>query len=515
MAVVAIAIIGLTAPDSARAQGIAPSTTTAPTASGATTVPKASSGAAVPSGAVAYVTADGGVWAGEGASEPVRIADNAALGRAGQAAVKVAPTADVLAYVRNDGAVVIVPFKGGEPTVVATDAATSSLGKWPSLSWNFTGDSLAYIAVGTPDMVPPPSPTAAPGIGSFRTPIADAPLGTVIKVVDREGKPLQRIGDPSTRSIVGMVWSPSEDIILVASNVPGSNQPFTVAAASSGSGLLSPTPFAGDELAFAPDGRFILAVGPAKGKRELIRISTDTLDRTMLTNDDKICNPVVSPDGTRIAYAYGQNCSRLKLISSKGGTPIDITPGGTQDTASFGIGALGWTEEGRFITHPSCENEAGTIRCDGPTMFFDPDTGKRVDGPDATTITPITPPLVQDVYVDIDFRGPLQFRHSFLIDPTVTGQLTDTGANGGKLTARLVDGGTQFEVNLTMSPSGGAFVTGTFRIIDPNGGIDRTFLVLGHAFLVAVRVFSISGMWVSSNDLPFATGEFNVAIRRR
>ena len=256
-------------------------------------------------------------------------------------------------------------------------------------------------------------------------------------------------------------------------------------------------------------------MGPAKGKRELIRISTDTLDRTMLTNDDKICNPVVSPDGTRIAYAYGKNCSRLKLISSKGGTPIDITPGGTQDTASFGIGALGWTEEGRFITHPSCENEAGTIRCDGPTMFFDPDTGKRVEGPDATTITPITPPLVQDVYVDIDFRGPLEFRHSFLIDPTVTGQLTDTGANGGKLTARLVDGGTQFEVNLTMSPSGGAFVTGTFRIIDPNGGIDRTFLVLGHAFLVAVRVFSISGMWVSSNDLPFATGEFNVAIRRR
>jgi hypothetical protein len=271
VAVVAIAIIGLTAPDSARAQGIAPSTTTAPTSSGATTVPKASSGAAVPSGAVAYVTADGGVWAGEGASDPVRIADGAALGRAGQAAVKVAPTADVLAYVRNDGAVVIVPFKGGEPTVVATDAATSSLGKWPSLAWNFTGDSLAYIAVGTPDMVPPPAPTTAPGIGSFRTPIADAPLGTVIKVVDREGKPLQRIGDPSTRSIVGMAWSPSEDIMIVASNVPGSNQPFTVAAATSGSDLLSPTPFSADELTFAPDGRFILAVGPAKGKRELIR----------------------------------------------------------------------------------------------------------------------------------------------------------------------------------------------------------------------------------------------------
>src|SRR4051812_10532974 len=60
VAVVVVAVIGLTSPEPAHAQGIAPSTTTAPDSS-STTVPKSSSGSSVPTGAVAYVTADGGV----------------------------------------------------------------------------------------------------------------------------------------------------------------------------------------------------------------------------------------------------------------------------------------------------------------------------------------------------------------------------------------------------------------------------------------------------------------------
>ena len=151
-------------------------------------------------------------------------------------------------------------------------------------------------------------------------------------------------------------------------------------------------------------------------------------------------------------------------------------------------------QEGRFITHADCRNDAGKMRCGGPTLFLDPDTGKTDRGPGCDDdLADRGVPLVQDVFVDVDFRGPLEFRHSFVIDPDVKGQLTDIGANGGKLRADSTDGGTQFEVNLQSQPSGSAFVTGSCRSPIPSGGIDRTFMVLGHAFLVGVRVFSHVG----------------------
>lgn len=511
-AIVALAaaavIAGLAGP--VRAQGVDPSTTTVPAGSGTS----GSSRSANPSGPVAYVTADGRVWVGQGDAVPVEIAQGAALGRGGQAAVAIAPTADLVAFVRADGSLVTVPVAGGAPTILATDAVTTSLGRDPSIAWDATGSAVAYLAVGTQDMAEPrsaePPPLSDPN--SFRVPLPTGVLGNVVKIVSKEATPISRLGDPSVRSYVGVTWSTADDLLVLDSVIPGTDQRYTLVAATSETE--TPTLLSADDPAFAPDGRFIVAVGPAKGRRELIRLDTETLDRTTLFTDDSICQPSVSPDGSRIVFGAGRDCSSLKLISSKGGTPIDITPTGTTDTATFGVGALGWTSEGRWITSSPCQNDAGRIDCDGPTMFLNPDSGRVRQGVTATTVAPLVRPLVQDVRLDVDLRGPVEFNHSFVLDPTVQGKLTgDDDDEPGRLQARLVDGDVVMEIDLMSQ--GGTSVSGQITVTDPTMGVDRSFMVLGRPTLLGVRVLSIRGIWVTTEDLPWATGTFDMAVRRR
>src|SRR5690242_17729315 len=82
---------------SASGTGSATSTTTAPTT---TVAHEDGAEEIVPTDVVAYLTADGRVLAGTGADTPIEIASGAALGPTGLGAVAVAPTGDLVAYVR-------------------------------------------------------------------------------------------------------------------------------------------------------------------------------------------------------------------------------------------------------------------------------------------------------------------------------------------------------------------------------------------------------------------------------
>src|SRR5690606_17946756 len=123
-------------------------------------------------------------------------------------------------------------------------------------------------------------------------------------------------GDPTTRSMVGVVSSLSDDLMIVESVAPDTGRPYTLALATSGSSEELPTLLSADDPAFAPDGNFVVAVGPDKGGQELVRIETDALSRATLVSTDRICNPSISPDSTRIVYGTGEGCSKLHLISS-------------------------------------------------------------------------------------------------------------------------------------------------------------------------------------------------------
>jgi hypothetical protein len=332
--------------------------------------------------------------------------------------------------------------------------------------------------------------------------------------VNTAGDVVATFGDPSVRSVIGVQWSPADPVMVVESEIPGTSDRYTLAVASEGGDTLEPTILSLDSPDFAPDGSYVVAVGPSKGKRELVYIALDDLARTNLVVDESICGPAVSPDATRIVYGGGPGCSRLMLVSAAGGRAFDITPLDAPQTMTYGMADLSWTADGRFVTFPRCETLGGQLVCSGPSQFLEPDTGRVLDGPEAVTVAPIRRPLIQDVWLDFAMRGPLGTKHSFLISAETQAALTETETEaGGYLEATLVDGLTEMEFTLTAAENG--FVTGTVRIDDPEAGIDRTFTLLGRANILGVRILSLTGMWMSISDLPFATGEFSMAIRRR
>ena len=130
--------------------------TTAPGEEGSTTT----TGPPVPpAGLVAYVDGAGQVLVGEGADPPEVIAADAAISESGLGAVAIAPTGDVVAYARNDGALVLasIPVAGvaDPPVVIATDVSLEAIGATNSLTWDYSSSQIAYLAVGTQDMAEP------------------------------------------------------------------------------------------------------------------------------------------------------------------------------------------------------------------------------------------------------------------------------------------------------------------------------------------------------------------------
>lgn len=466
-----------------------------------------------PKGAVAYVTSDRRVWLGTGNSKPVEIGAMAAFGPNGQAAVAISPTGDSVAYVRADGSLVVVGDDGSGMHVVATDVALDAVGGAPVLAWDGTGDEIAYVAEGTEGQVADAS--TRPRVktsGSHLAPLPNSSLGNVLATVSAGGGKIQTAGDPALRSVFGIATSLTDPVIVVQTAIPGSTDRYTLAVAAAGLPDFTPTPFSADDPDFSPDGAYVIYSGPSKGRRELTSLDLSTLSREVLTKDESICSPVVSPDSTRIVYGGGPDCSRLMLVSAEGGHSFDITPLGTPDTASFGKAALGWTSDGKFVTFPNCTRIDEELDCGGPSVFLEPDSGRVLDGPDAVTVAPIRRALIQDIWADFTMGGPIELKQSFPISTETEGALTDT-ESAEVLEATLNNGTAVLDARLTASKEG--FVTGAITVDDPEAGVDRTFTVLARASLLGLRIVFMTGIWMSTTDLPFATGEFTFAIRRR
>ncbi|MEI7886707.1 MAG: hypothetical protein WCJ04_04870 [Actinomycetes bacterium] len=470
----------------------------------------------LPTDKVAYVTSTGAVLSGTGAEPPIEVASDAARGPTGLGAIALAPTGDLIAYLRTDGALVAVPSAGGAVVVLATDAVLTGIGTHNLLAWDPTGAQIAYIAVGTAEMAEPRATTARPlsaGQGVYRVPLPEGVLGNVVKVVDRTGAPVIRIGDPSTRSIVGVASSKSDDLLLLESVIPGTKDPYTLSAATSGSNAITPTFLSADAPTFSSDGSFIIAVGPDKGGKEMIRVATDTLNRTTLVSADRICTPSVSPDSTRIVYGAGPNCSRLMLISSRGGAPIEITPPAQPGSASYRYGELSWTADGRFITFADCRSTDGPVTCGGPVTFLDPDRLLVVPGTIASTVATVSRPLLGDLSLTVVLAGPIDYVGTFPVDAESEGELVEVDGSTSEVNLDLVSGDQTLSLDLEVA-EGSQFVSGTMTLVAPSSGINRSFTVLGTASVIGLRVASVSGIWISTDDLPFVSGKFRLGLRR-
>ena len=99
-------------------------------------------------------------------------------------------------------------------------------------------------------------------------------------------------------------------------------------------------------------------------------------------------------------------------------------------------------------------------------------------------------------------------------DGQVAADLTELSETEDLVTIELADGERRLSLQLQVQ-AGAAYATGQMSIVDPAAGIDRTFMVLGTPSVIGLRVVSLAGMWISTTELPVATGEFRLAVTRR
>jgi serine/threonine-protein kinase len=101
-------------------------------------------------------------------------------------------------------------------------------------------------------------------------------------------------------------------------------------------GLAAP---GGTRLAWAPDGRSFLYVGPGSSGTQLWRRSLDALDAVPIPGTDGATCPFFSPDGTRIGF-INLNPFELRLFPTAGGTPVLVL------ADNFSGGGASWGDDG-------------------------------------------------------------------------------------------------------------------------------------------------------------------------
>ncbi len=200
------------------------------------------------------------------------------------------------------------------------------------------------------------------------------------------------------------------------------------------------------------------------------------------------------------------------LVSSSGGRSFDITPLDAPDTSSFGIAELGWTTDGRFVTFPNCDSRGGQVSCSGPSNFIEPDTGRVLSGPNAVTVAPIAKTAHPGRVPGLRHAWPARAQ------PLVPHQRRDPGRADRDRQRGVPGGHARRRTDRDDVPPDRGRERLRHRhgeVDDPESGINRTFTLLARGNLLGARILSASGIWMSINDLPFATGEFTMAIRRR
>ena len=84
----------------------------------------------------------------------------------------------------------------------------------------------------------PPRPEEPPPLSDpdqvFRVPLPEGVLGNVVRVVERTGEQIATIGDPSTRSMVGIAASITDDLLILESVAPDTLEPYTLMLATFG-----------------------------------------------------------------------------------------------------------------------------------------------------------------------------------------------------------------------------------------------------------------------------------------
>ncbi|HEX5818977.1 MAG TPA: protein kinase [Gemmatimonadales bacterium] len=97
----------------------------------------------------------------------------------------------------------------------------------------------------------------------------------------------------------------------------------------------------GVNLAFSPDGKRLVYVGPGDGGSQLWLRERDRLDATPLPGTTGANSPSFSPDGSRIAYLASTDVE-VRVVPVTGGPPITLTKPGLGAGGGVAWGPDGW-----------------------------------------------------------------------------------------------------------------------------------------------------------------------------
>src|SRR5262245_33127601 len=87
----------------------------------------------------------------------------------------------------------------------------------------------------------------------------------------------------------------------------------------------------GGEIALSPDGRSLIYVGTSTSGRALYRRTLDQLIPVVIPGTEGlVSHPVVSPDGSWLAFFRGRGSAQLMKVGVAGGTAITIADDGAQ-----------------------------------------------------------------------------------------------------------------------------------------------------------------------------------------
>lgn len=122
---------------------------------------------------------------------------------------------------------------------------------------------------------------------------------------------------------------------------------------------LTETPQREQDLAWAPDGKTIIMSSDRSGEQELYRLDIETRATTRLTDAPArpVQSPVVSPNGTLVAYVRGATRSELCVVPISGGEARTLVREPSLSNPC-------WSPDGRMIAYTRSISHSGGTEAD-------------------------------------------------------------------------------------------------------------------------------------------------------
>lgn len=442
-------------------------------------------------GRVAYVTPTGDVVVSQSDGTDAKVVGRGAVANAaGLAPLAWSPSGSQVAYVRNDGALVLAAANGQGEQVVATDAVVPPQASENLLSFDITGVSIAYLAAG-------PAGVAR----------------AMLAFVDGREDPPQQLSDPVSRVPLELQFSPLDPYLYLRSADVETGKELTIAVVEPFSGQPTSSPFSVDDPAFAPDGKFFYAVASLKGKEQLVRLDVTTARTAIMTTHERICRPAPSPDGKLVLFAAGPDCGEVWVIGSDGRGERQVAEAVGSNT--FEVGNFTWSLDGSTVSHAACRTLQAVIRCGGPYLDISVEDGSVERGPEAGSVRREQRPLIKALKVRIDLTGPVEYHDRLLVSSRRSvAELLDR-PRSANLEARVADdrdANRVFSLKVVVG-KGSGWVTGTLRVQDPSG-FDETVTFVGSALVQSYRFARIRGIWMQTSSMPMTTGNLDLVVYR-